>query len=167
MTTYSIGAHTPGRLARVGHILLHEFNDIWPPTLFFFIGFNLILFTKRLILSAYLIQFTGFAVATVSALIATQMWIFVLFLVYVTSSEINQLLGDGELFKIFFTRRSSELKSTRRARIRQLIQLARLTEAHPISVLRDPSSSPHAELVRILLSLSQKGETARPLATTG
>ena len=242
MTTYSIGAQTPGRLARVGHILLHEFNDIWPPTLFFFIGFNLVLFTKRLILSAYLIQFTGFAVATVSALIvgkavlvadlmpflrrfdgaplvqpilfktvvyslfvfvarlleafirylltggamghggfieeqlgsfswhqfiATQMWIFVLFLVYVTASEINQLLGDSELFKIFFTRRSSELKSTRRARIRQLIQLARLTEAHPISVLRDPSSSPHAELVRILLSLSQKGETARPLATTG
>jgi hypothetical protein len=40
----------------------------------------------------------------------------VLFLVYVTASELNQLLGDGELFKIFFTRRSSELKSTRRAR---------------------------------------------------
>ena len=47
---------------------------------------------------------------------AVQLWIFVLFLVYVTASELNQLLGDGELFKIFFTRRSSELKSSRRAR---------------------------------------------------
>jgi hypothetical protein len=47
---------------------------------------------------------------------AVQLWIFVLFLV--TASELNQLIGDSELFKIFifFTRRSSELKSTRRAR---------------------------------------------------
>lgn len=241
MTTYSIDAQKPGRWARMGQILLHEFHDIWPPILFFFIGFNLILFTKRLILSAYLIQFTGFAIATVSALIvgkavlvadlmpflrrfdgaplaqpilfktvvyslfvsvarlleafieylfaggavgrggyieqqlgsfswpqfiATQIWIVVLFLVYVTASEINRLLGDGELFKIFFTRRSSELRSIRRARIRLLSQLARLTEAHPIEVLRDPSSAPHTQLVRILLSLAQKGEAIRRLPTT-
>src|SRR5215471_3404769 len=237
MATHAIDTEKLGWLARAGHFLLHEFRQMLPPTIFFFLGFNLILFTKRLILEDYLIQFTGLFLATVSALvvgkvvlvaemmpllrrfdgeplakpilfktvvytllvfiarlleafihyvagggaigrggfieeqlgsfswhrfIATQMWIFVLFLAYVTASEFNQLLGDGELSKIFFTRRSSELKSTRRARIRQLIQLARLTEAHPISVLRDPSSSPHAELVRILLNLSQKGETARP-----
>ena len=40
-----------------------------PPTIFFFLGFNLILFTKRLILEDYLIQFTGFFLATVSALV--------------------------------------------------------------------------------------------------
>ena len=61
--------------------------------------------------------------------IAVQIWIFVLFLAYVTASEINNLLGDGELFKILFTRRSSEPKSTRRARIRLLVRLARLLDA--------------------------------------
>jgi len=188
MATHPIDTRKLGWLARVGHFLLHEFRQMLPPTIFFFLGFNLILFTKRLILEDYLIQFTGFFLATVSALvigkvvlvaemmpllrrfdgeplakpilfktvvytllvlvarlleafvhyvagggavgrggfieeqlgsfswhrfIATQMWIFVLFLVYVTANEINQLLGDGELFKIFFMRRSSQLKSTR------------------------------------------------------
>ena len=86
--------------------------------------------------------------------IATQMWIFVLFLIYVTASEFNKLLGDGELFKILFTRRSSELKSTRRGRIRLLIRLSRLTDAHSIETLRDPATSPHAELVSILRSMA-------------
>ena len=85
--------------------------------------------------------------------IATQMWIFVLFLVYVTANEINQLLGDGELFKIFFMRRSSELRSTRRQRIRLLVRLSRLTEVNSVNTLRDHASAPHAELVGILENL--------------
>ena len=196
----------------------------------FFTGFNLILFTKRLILEDYLIQFTGFFLATVSALvvgkvvlvaemmpllrrfdgeplakpilfktvvytllvfvarlleafvhyvagggavgrggfieeqlgsfswhrfITTQMWVFVLFLVYVTANEINQLLGDGELFKIFFTRRSSQLKSTRRQRIRLLVRLSRLTEVNSLETLRDSASTPHAQLVGILENLGR------------
>ena len=84
------------------------------------------------------------------------LWIFVLFLIYVTASEINDLVGDGELFKIFFTRRSSELKATRRARIRSLVRLSRLTEANGIDVLRDPGTRAHAELVGILRTLTQK-----------
>jgi hypothetical protein len=202
-----------------------------PPTIFFFIGFNLILFTKRLILDDYLIQFTGFFIATVSALIvgkvvlvadvmpflrrfdgaplakpilfkavvytllvfvarlleafvhyavgghavgggafieeqlgsfswdrftATQIWIFVLFLVYVTASELNKLIGDGELFKIMFTRPSSQLKSTRRQRIRLLVRLSRLTAASSIETLTDRTTAPHAELVGILQNLSTK-----------
>ena len=192
MATHAIDTEKLGLLPRVSHFLGHEFRQMLPPTLFFFIGFNLILFTKRLILEDYLIQFTGFLLATVSALvvgkvvlvaevmpllrrfdgeplakpilfktviytllvfvarlleafihyvagggavgrggfieeqlgsfswhrfIAIQLWVFALFLVYVTASEINALLGYGELFKIFFVRRSSELKATRRARI--------------------------------------------------
>jgi hypothetical protein len=215
----------------VGHFLLHEFRQMLPPTIFFFLGFNLILFTKRLILEDYLIQFTGFFLATVSALvvgkvvlvaemmpllrrfdgeplvkpilfktvvytvlvfiarlleafihyvagggavgrggfieeqlgsfswhrfIATQMWIFVLFLVYVTANEINQLLGDGELFKIFFMRRLSQLKSTRRQRIRLLVRLSRLTEVNSLDTLRDHTSAPHAELVGILENLGRR-----------
>ena len=88
--------------------------------------------------------------------IATQMWIFVLFLFYVTANEINQLLGDGELFKIFFTRRSSQLKSTRRRRIRLLVQLSRLTDGNSLETLRDRTSTPHAELVGILENLGQQ-----------
>jgi hypothetical protein len=212
-------------------VLLHEFRLVLPPTIFFLVGFNLILFTKRLILADYLVQFTGFFIATVAALvvgkavlvadkmpflgrfdyqplaapilfktvvytlfvfvarlleafvhyvaeggavgrggfiehqlgsfnwnhfIATQMWIFVLFLVYVTASEINQLFGDGELFKILFTRRSSKLKSTRRARIRLLVRLARLMDAHSIDELRDSTTAPHTELVSILRSLGRE-----------
>ena len=225
-----VDAGRSGRLQRLAHTLLHELRHVLPPTIFFFIGFNLILFTKRLILEQCLIQFAGFFIAATAALIvgkvvlvadkmtllrrfdyaplaapilfktviytllvfaarlieafvhyvleggvvghggfiehqlgsfswsqfiATQMWIFVLFLVYVTGIEISSLLGDGELYKIFFTRRSSELKSTRRARIRQLIRLSRLTEAHSLETLGDPASGPHAELVAILRSLAR------------
>jgi hypothetical protein len=41
---------------------------------------------------------------------AIQIWIFVLFLIYTSVAELNARLGDGELMKIFFTRRSSEMK---------------------------------------------------------
>ncbi len=90
-----------------------------------------------------------------SRFIATQLWIFVLFLIWVTASELNNLFGDGELFRIFFTRRSSALKSTRRARIRLLTRLSRLTDAHPVAVLQDPQSVPHRELVAVLHSLAR------------
>ena len=212
-----------------------EFREMLPPTLFFFVGFNLILFTKRLILEDYLVNYIGFFIATTSALVvgksvlvanampflrrfddsplfypvlfktvvytvfvfvarllealvhylvqggvlgggrfveeligkfswahftAVQLWIFVLFLIYVAASELNQLLGDGEIFKIFFVRRSSALKSTRRARIRLLTRLGRLTETQSIETLTDRGSAPHAELVRILRELA--GAKAAP-----
>ena len=41
---------------------------------------------------------------------AIQIWIFVLFLVYTSVAELNARLGDGKLRKIFFTRRSPEMK---------------------------------------------------------
>jgi hypothetical protein len=228
MTAHTIESTGRGRWARARSVLVNEFHHMLPPTIFFLVGFNLILFTKRLLLADYLIQFSGFLLATTSALvvgktvlvadmmpflrrfdhaplaqpilfktvvytllvlvarllevvvhylieggvvghggfvnellgnfswnhfIATQLWIFVLFLVYVTASELNDLVGDGELFKILFTRRSSELKSTRRARIRQLVRLSRLADAHSIEVLRDPRTAPHADLVAILRGL--------------
>jgi len=229
MTPHALDEPEAGIAKKLGRFLWHEFRQVLPPTIYFIIGFNLILFTKRLILADYLIQFSGFFVATTAALIvgkvvlvadklpflrrfdyaplaqpilfktvvytllvlvvrlleafvhyvmaggtvgggafiehtlgefswhrfvATQLWVFVLFLVYVTANEVGQLLGDGELAKIFFTRRSSALKSTRRARIRLLIRLSRLTETQPIDVLRDPTSAPHRELVAILRDLA-------------
>ena len=236
MTSYPLEAKT-GWPTKLGHILAHEFRLMLPPTLFFLVGFNLILLTKRLILAEYLIEFTGFAIATVAALIvgkvvlvadklpflrrfdnaplaqpilfktiaytffvflarlieafihyareggavgqgrfiehqlssfswdqfiSTQLWIFVLFLIYVTASEFNRLLGDGELFKIVFTRRSSDIKSTRRERIRQLVRLSRLTEAHSIEALADPKTAQHAELVDILRKVSRVPDVGEP-----
>ena len=229
MAMHLTEARREGLPARLGHTALEEFRKIVPPTVFFFVGFNLILFTKRLILADHLIQFTGFLVATTAALIvgkvvlvadklpilrrfdyaplaapilfksavytvlvalarliealihflvkggslgggrflddvmgkfdwnqfiATQLWVFVLFVIYVTASELNQLLGDGEFWKVFFKRRSSQLKSTRRARIRLLVRLSKLTEAHRIEEFRDPEGAPYRELVVILKNLA-------------
>lgn len=230
MGNHSIAVASAGRWARVRSFLLHEFHEVLPPTIFFFVGFNLILFSKRLLLADYVVQLSGFMLATTSALvvgktvlianmmpflrrfdhapliqpvlfktavytllvfvarllealihyliqggilggggflhqllgsfswdhfIAVQMWIFVLFLIYVTASELDDMLGDGELFKIFFRRRSSELKATRRARIRLLVQLSRLMDAYPIDLLSDPKTPQHAQLVSILRHLGR------------
>ena len=212
---------------RIGAKLLEEFRHILPPTIYFFVGFNLVLLTKRLMLEQYLIQFTGFFIATGAALIvgkvvlvvdmmpflkrfdhaplakpilfktivytffvlvarlieaaihyyvagghvggfiaeqvadfswsrfiATQLWIFVLFLGYVTGSELNQLLGDGELRKIMFTRPSTRLKRTRRERIRLLVHLGKLTQRHGVEELTDRESPVFAELTGILRRLT-------------
>jgi len=229
-TLVAASEKSPGWGQQVIKFLLREFREIWPPTLFFFIGFNLILFTKRLILEQYVIQYYGFFLATTSALIvgkavlvtnalpflrrfdsrpliypilfktvvytafvfvvrliealvdylihsgvlgggafvehllgtfswarftATQLWIFVLFLLYVAANELNELMGDGELYKIFFNRPSTHLQSTRRKRIRLLTRLSRLTADHSLEVIEDPLSSPHIELVTILRQLAQ------------
>ena len=48
-------------IAQVKHAL--------PPTIFFFVGFNLILWTKRLILEEHGVEFGGFLTATLAALL--------------------------------------------------------------------------------------------------
>ena len=40
---------------------------------------------------------------------AIQIWIFVLFLIYTSVEELNARLGDGELMKLFFTRRATDI----------------------------------------------------------
>jgi hypothetical protein len=81
---------------------------------------------------------------------AVQIWIFVLFLIYVTTTELNALLGDGELVKILFTRPSSDLRQTRRQRIRTLVNLSRLTDAHSLDELQNPDTAAHRELVNLI-----------------
>jgi hypothetical protein len=163
--------------------LIKEFKEVWPPTLFFAAGFNLLVLTINLILADYVESFANFLVATTSALVvgkavlvanaipllrrfdtapmirpilfkttfywaivflvrfleklveylfaggtfggipkymtthftwhrfaAIQIWIFILFLIYTSVSELNARLGDGELRKIFFSRRLSKTK---------------------------------------------------------
>jgi hypothetical protein len=78
----------------------------------------------------------------------------VLFLVYVTIHELNELFGNGELYRLFFRWRSSEAKLTRRQRMRLLTRLNRLTEANPIGAFSDRASPVHEELVAILHELA-------------
>ncbi len=213
--------------------VVKEFREMLPPTVFFAVGFNLIVLTTQLILDAYGAQFASFMLATGAALVvgksvlvanalpllnrydtqpliypvlyksafyfvvvfvvrvleklieyavhggalagipdyvvthftwhrflAIQIWILVLFLVYTFIAELNTLFGDGELYRILFTWRSSDLKLTRRQRIRALTRLSRLTEAHTADELRDPATPAHAELVRLLRGLAER--TAAP-----
>jgi hypothetical protein len=226
-----------GLARRVGAFLLREFLEILPPTIFFIIGFNLIVLTTNLILADYGAQFASFMLATAGALIvakallvanamsvirrydraplirpilfktvfywaavfiarllehwieyllsrdyvfggflkneiaafswhrfiAVQLWIFVLFLVYVTASEFNRLFGHGELRRILFTYRPSELQLNRRERIHELVRLGKLADAHSLDELRDPASSAHAQLVGIVQRLArQRDHTPRP-----
>jgi hypothetical protein len=199
------------------------------PTIFFFFGFNLILFTRWMTLQEHGIPFTNFFGATLAALLvgkavlvvdnlrfmrrfdgapliqpilfkstiywlcvfvfriaegllyflrdggalgdfpnflvvqfswprflAIQIWLMVLFLVYVTAHELNALFGDGELVRLFLRWHSSEAKLTRRQRIRLLTRLNRLTEANPVDVISEQRSPAHAELVGILRELAAR-----------
>jgi hypothetical protein len=213
---------------RVRAFLLKEFLEILPPTIFFLIGFNLIVLTTNLILANYGARFASFMIATASALIvakallvanalpmirrydraplarpilfktvfysvavfivrvlehwieylfsrdyvfggffrheiaafswdrfiAVQLWIVVLFLIYVTASELNHLFGEGELRHLLFTSRPSELPLDRRQRIRELIRLSKLADAHSVAEFSDPKSGAHAELVDIVRRLA-------------
>jgi len=71
MSTQTIDAIHMSKWSKIGSSLIHEIREVIPPTLFFFVGFNLVLFTKRLFLEQYLIEYAGFFVATTGALIRT------------------------------------------------------------------------------------------------
>ena len=93
--------------------------------------------------------------------VAIQIWIFVLFLIYTIGAELNSLFGDGELLKILFTRRSSELKLSRRQRIRTLVRLSRLTEAHTLDELRDRNTAAHLEMIGLISGLAMRKKSSR------
>jgi len=90
---------------------------------------------------------------------AVQIWIFVLFLIYVTGSELNQLFGHGELKRIFLTYRPSDLQLNRRQRMRELAHLSRLADAHSLAEFRDPTSTAHIQLVEIVRRLASKSRS--------
>src|SRR6516164_6666828 len=207
-----------GVVQRIGARILHEAREALPPTIFFFVGFNFIVFTTNLLLADYAIAVSNFMLATVAALVvgkavlvanampflrrydraplirpilfktaiywvvvflarilerfvhfsviernppsdfvpylittfswhrfsAISLWILVLFLIYVTASEVSHLFGTGELRRLFFTYRPSELQLNRRQRIRELLQLSRLMDAHPVGEFQNATSAPHS-----------------------
>jgi len=70
MSEPAIAASTPtALLRRAVSWWLAQVKHALPPTIFFFIGFNLILWTKRLILQEQGIEFSGFFTAIVAALL--------------------------------------------------------------------------------------------------
>jgi hypothetical protein len=221
-------------MPRVFAFVVRELEEMIPPTLFFAVGFNLIVLTTQLFLDDYRQQFVGFMVATTTALVvgkavllanalpflrrfdrapliqpilfktavyfavvflvrvlekiveylidggtlagipeylrehfswhrfaAVQIWIAVLFMVYTTAAELNSLFGDGELARVFFTRHTSDLKLTRRQRIRTLVKLSHLTQAHTLDELRDRSTAAHADLFGLIGGLATPQGTSR------
>ena len=58
-----------GVARRVGARILHEAREAFPPTIFFFVGFNFIVFTTNLLLADYAIAVSNFMLATVAALV--------------------------------------------------------------------------------------------------
>jgi hypothetical protein len=86
---------------------------------------------------------------------AISLWVLVLFLIYVTASEFNRLFGPREMRRLLFTRRPSELQLNRRQRMRELLRLSRLADAHSRDEFRDPTSTAHRELVDIVGRLAR------------
>ncbi len=219
---------TPRGARRVVHVVATEFRHVIPPTIFFAVGFNLIVFSTNLILADYSLRLGGFLIATTTALIVgkavlvaekmpllrrfdnaplvlpilfktlaywfvvfivrflenfihhayetgqvtgfiawrlqegltwhrflfVQLWILVLFLVYVTAVEINALFGEGELFRALFRRRRTSLWLTRRQHIQTLVRLGRLAEENTIDEIRDPNTRAHEQFVALVQTLA-------------
>jgi len=62
-------AGSGGFARRAGAFLLREFLEMIPPTIFFFIGFNLIVLTTNLLLADYGEAFASFLIVTAGALV--------------------------------------------------------------------------------------------------
>jgi hypothetical protein len=58
--------------SRLFAFFIKELREALPPTLFFAVGFNLIVLTTHLILADYLVSFGSFMVATMTALVVWQ-----------------------------------------------------------------------------------------------
>jgi hypothetical protein len=207
-----------------------EFEEMVPSTIFFAVGFSLILLTTNLILEDYGVRFSSYLLAMTGALIvgkavlvanglpffrrldtaplirpvlfksllyfaavgvlrfleelieflkhggalrevpdyvathftwnrffAIQIWILILFLIYTFTNELNTLFGGGELARILFIWRPTELKQTRRQRIRTLTKLSRLADAHTTEELADPATVAHTQMIGLIRSLAKNG----------
>ena len=87
--------------------------------------------------------------------VAISLWICVLFLIYVTASEFGHLFGRGEIPRLLFTNRPSELQLNRRQRMRELLRLSRLADQHSAAEFGNAGSVAHRELVDIVQRLAR------------
>jgi len=219
----------PGFARRLGAGLLREAREAVVPTLYFFVGFQLVLLTTNLFVAQYYVAVSTFALVTVGALvvgkavlvanklpfirhydrdalmwpilfktavywlivclvrllerlvhfsmveggplrefpsymistfswrrfIATSIWIFVLFLIYLTAMEFSNFFGRGEISRLLFLRRPSELQLGRRQRTREFLHLGRLVDDHSFDEFRDPASGAHQQLIDIVRRIAR------------
>lgn len=87
--------------------------------------------------------------------LAVSLWLFMLFLIYVTASEFSQLFGRGEIRRLIFTARPSNLQLTRRQRVRELLRLSRIADEHSAAEFRDPTSPAYREVFDIVQRLAR------------
>jgi hypothetical protein len=101
-------------------------------------------------------DFAAYLITTFSwhRFIAISLWIFLLFLIYVTASEFSHLFGHAEMRRLLFTYRPSELQLNRRQRARELMRLNRLADEHSVEEFRDLDSDAHRGLVEIVERLA-------------
>lgn len=92
--------------------------------------------------------------------VAVHVWILICFLIYVTVTELNALVGDGRLARLFFHHRSSEYRLTRRQHIRALTEISRLAENAPRDALLDPTTPQGSRLVALIDSLRKRQQPA-------
>ncbi len=59
-------------MSNIGHRMKHLVHEMIPPVLFFFISFQLLAFTRALMLRRYDIEVTTFVAATIGALVAAK-----------------------------------------------------------------------------------------------
>jgi len=74
------------------HKFKHDFVEILPPTIFFFLAFSLVLLTKRMILSEYGITWTGFGSAIVGAILVGKVVLLVDKLTFASKFNHRQLI---------------------------------------------------------------------------
>ena len=91
---------------RVGGHILEEIRHVLPATIYFFLGFNLVLLTKQLMLEQYLIQFSGFFIATGAALIVGKV------VLVVDKMPFLRRYDHAPLIRPFCSRRSSTPSSS-------------------------------------------------------
>ena len=60
---------TAGVARRIGVWIVHEWLEMLPPTIFFFVGFNFIVLTTTLLVAQYLVAVSNFMLATLAALV--------------------------------------------------------------------------------------------------
>jgi hypothetical protein len=70
--------------------------------------------------------------------------------------EISHLFGPGEILRLFFTYRPSELQLTRRQRTRELLRLSRLADEHTAQEFCDPANAAHHELIEIVERVARR-----------
>ena len=85
-----------------------------------------------------------------------QAWIFVLFLIYTSVSELNRLLGEGQLSRVLFRYAPTNLQIIRRQRLRTLTRLSGLAGSHTEAELADPRNPVHAEVVALVKKLAAR-----------